>query len=466
MGFPMNSQQNGITRRYLNWLLSRQAAAPVPPPAPPQQPQATTSFIPQDPTAGMENTYNIGGVGSFSSPVSGQMSDYVRRAMIERGLNGLRSPVDFSQQNPEDISRYMQQTLAVGQYPLNNYNREYLTGLNTVLDKIQKYMVDPTTGQLVSRYRQEWENMLAQDPNDPMAQKVINAMEEIRIYGTDPQDIFNNNPDFTESIKNSINQYAKDNTELQDLNFNLVNFAINEGLPLPTEQWNIDPDAMAKLVFAKTSGPDAGKTEFQIASELLKQAQADYGATQQNYVPKDRAQIEAMLQAANTKTDLANEPLVRASRERKAASAAGKAARAAASGGGGADAAERAATSATERVMTAPLKYGTTNTTNKQKAMQQKIEEQVWNEGYKAMRGLKTGGDPRLEAEAERRKQEALMAQQRQDEYAQAVAAELTRRFGTPLESALKQARAVINANSKELDWVPDMLSQYPFNVR
>jgi hypothetical protein len=465
MAFPMNFQQNGVTRRYLDWLLSRQATTPAPPSTPSQQPQPTTSFIPQDLTAGMDNAYNIGSVGSFSSPVSGQMSDYVRRAMVERGLGGLRTPVDFSQQSPEDISRYMQQTLAVGQYPLNNYNREYLSGLNTVLDKIQKYAVDPATGQLISRYRLMWEDALAQDPSDQMAQKVVAAMEDVR-NGVDPQDIFDKNPDFNETIKNSINQYAKDNTDLQDLNFDLVSFASNEGLPLPTEQWNIDPDAMAKLVFAKTSGPDAGKTEFQIASELLKQAQADYGATQKNYIPKDRAQIEAMLQVANTKTDLANEPILRGQLERKAAGAASQAARSAASGGAGADAAERAATSATERVMTAPLKYGTTNTTGKQKAMQQKIEEQVWNEGYKAMRGLKTGGDVRLEAEASRRKQEALFAQQRQDAYAQAVAEELTRRFGTPLESALKQARAVINANSKELDRVPDMLSQYPFNVR
>lgn len=456
-----------MTQRYLDWIMSnllgRTTNAPILPTTPvappmPGQPAQETSVAPQD-------TFSVGRIGSFADLVPGEMSDVVRQAMMERNL-GLIAPPDLSKVKSEDVPGYLQQVLGVGQYPLNNYNREYLSGLNSVLEKMQKFSVDPVTGELISRYRLQWEDALAQNPGDPMAQKVILAMEDVK-NGVSANDVIDKNPDFNDTIQNAIKQYAKDTAELADLNFSLVSFAANEGLPLPTEQWQVDPNAIAKMVFAKTSGPDAGKTDYQIAMDTLQRAQSEYEPTREFYVPKDRTQIEAALLQGENKQQLKQDSFYNASRQRKASSAAANAARQEFATSGNADRAATAAQIAAEQKMNESSKFAPSRiSSTKQKAMQQKIEEQVWNEGYKAMRGAKTGGDVRLRSEVARAEQQAYLAKQQQDEFAQAVAEEITRKYGTPLEAALKQARAVINANSKELEPVFNPLSQYPFNTR
>lgn len=470
---------------YLQWLLSRTAQAQGTAPA--SQPLAALQTAAAPP-----NPVMIQALGQLGSAYGGDLGLAMRTA--QRAVPGSFAGADvFGRTAAPDIASLMQQpatissrdamsalrnALAIGNYQYPDMSKDSINAIAKAWNDLNagwsmtgdafKATYDTVSGDYATNVDGV---MVPLDPNNPVSNRMAGLFNLV-LGGQDADAILNQNEikqlGLTDQEKIDLKQFdAEEKTRreaMAKIAADQQAFASTYGLPSPGEQWNIPPE-VAGLIYQRQS---TGLTDVEAAQQAADVAQARYLGAQTSYVPKtaDQLRKEAIARVAaeaesrdSRYADTTGRVVrgINPATERKARLLAGKAAEEVI---GSPDRMESAASRAYSSVM----RPAPERTVQQQEEIDRMVQEGIWTEGYKAMRGVKTGGGDEY-AESQRAKKAAREAVMRQEALANEIANDLIANYGTPFEAAIIQARGIVNANSKNYARPSGPTTNYPMGA-
>jgi hypothetical protein len=483
---------------YLQWLLSRTAQAQGAAPAPQPLAALQTAVAPPNPVM-------IQALGQLGSAYGGDLGRSLREA--QRGVPGsFRGANVFGRTATPDIASLMQQpatissqdalaqmraALNIGNFQFADMSRENINAIADRWEELNELWAESgdalrATRDTVSgkyglvRVESQDENgniiqeMVPIDPSNPLSVTAAGLFNRV-INGDDPGAIIEINDGIPIGDPNRLNLDPQLKADLKDfgsqeedrvlatdkIRADQEAFARTYELPSFDERFTVPPE-VAGLIYQRQK---TGLTDVQAAAQEADVTQARYEAARTGYVPRtaDQLRKEAMakvMSEAEAKDSRYADTTGRVVRginpatERKARLLAEKAAQEVI---GSPDRMESAASRAYNSVMRPTPAL----TAEQQKEIDRMVQEGIWAEGTKAMRGVMVGGGDEY-AESQRAKRAAQEAILRELELSNTINQELESTYGSPAIDAIIRARAIVNANSKNYGNPSSPITSYP----
>lgn len=477
---------------YILWLLSRMnPTQPTAVSAPAVAALAAQNVAPTAPTSFAPNISPL-----YGSDLGAALRQYQRQApgsFAGTNIYPTQPPTPASMmQEPSSISssdalNMLRQALGIGEYQFPDMSKDTINKIASAWEDLNTNWAtsgtafEATYDTVTPRYELADVNgeLVPLDPTNTVSQRMAGVFNMVR-GGYDPDAILKDKEirklGLTDQEKSDLKLFGSEQRTRDKASAKIEaeksGFARTYGLPDPNLNWEIPSDVAATIWQRQKTG----LTDRQAAQQAMDVALAEWEQTRQGYVPKTRADLtaEAMRRAGIQETAATRDaswigrgssPITAAKESRTATGAAERVGRA----GGSADAAEAAGMAAVSRANAPQPSFAAKATSKpkddkKRKEMEKMVEAQVRAEGYRAMRGERTGGDIGKYTEYQKAKRAFESATSREEKLAAQVAMDLTDRVGTPFESAIIQARALVNAQSKNYPTPGGRINAYPAN--